>query len=92
MSDSILVEVDPGPEAPLAGCTTWQEGKARQVEERGKEGISKYLFEVCFHDLRTVVDGKNDVSDTSLCKGLDLMLDHGLVAKLHQGLRKSQGL
>lgn len=47
---------------------------------------------MCLHDLRTVVDGENDVGDTSLSKGLDLVLDHGLVAKLHEGLGESQGL
>lgn len=50
------------------------------------------LFQVRLHDLGSVVDSQHDVSDTSLGKGLDLVLDHRLVGKLDKGFGKSQGL
>lgn len=64
-------------------------GKSRAV---GRCKGFTNLLQMCLHDLRAVVDSKNDVSDTSLSKGLDLMLDHGLVAKLDERLGKGQGL
>lgn len=50
------------------------------------------LLQVCLHDLRAVIDSKHNVSDTSLGKGFNLMLDHGLVAKFDKGFGESQGL
>lgn len=50
------------------------------------------LFQSILHDLWAVVDSKDNVGDTSISKGLDLVLNHWLVCKLDQGLRHSQGL
>lgn len=44
------------------------------------------------HDLRPVVDGEHDVSDTSISQCLDLMLNHGLVRKLNERLGVGEGL
>jgi hypothetical protein len=38
------------------------------------------------HDLGAVVDGEDNICDTSRRKGLDLMLDHGLVRELNERL------
>lgn len=51
-----------------------------------------YLLQVSLHDLRAVVDSQDNVSDAGLSQGLNLVLDHGLVGKLHQGLGESKGL
>lgn len=45
-----------------------------------------------FHNFRAVIYGKNDISDTSSCKSLDLVIDHGLVAKLDERLWQSERL
>lgn len=50
------------------------------------------LFQVSLHNLGPVVDSQHHISDTSLGKSLNLVLDHRLVGKLDQGLGKSQGL
>ena len=34
------------------------------------------------HDLRAVVDREDNICDASIGKGLDLVLDHGLVREL----------
>jgi len=47
---------------------------------------------VLLHDLRAVVDGKDNISDASLGKSLDLVEDHGLVGELDQWLRQGEGL
>lgn len=44
------------------------------------------------HNLGTVVDGQHHISDTSLGKSLNLVLDHGFVGELDEGLGKSEGL
>lgn len=38
------------------------------------------------HDLRAVVDSKDNIRYTSSGKSLDLVLDHGLVGKLNEWL------
>lgn len=55
-------------------------------------GIGTNLLQVGLHNLGAIVDSQNNVSDTSLGKGLDLVLDHGLVCELDQRLGESQGL
>lgn len=44
------------------------------------------------HDLRAVVDSKDNICDASIGKGLDLMLDHGLVRELDERLGVCEGL
>lgn len=44
------------------------------------------------HDLRTVVDRKDDVGDARLGKSLNLVLDHGLVGELDERLGVGEGL
>lgn len=51
-----------------------------------------YLSQELLHDLGSVVDSENNVGDASGDESLDLVDDHGLVAKLNQGLGESQGL
>jgi len=55
-------------------------------------GGIEHLLKFLGHDLRAVVDGKNDVRDASGSQCCDLMLDHGLVGKLDEGFGESQGL
>lgn len=43
------------------------------------------------HNLGTVVDGKDNVGDTSSSKSSDLVLNHGLVGKLDQRFGESKG-
>jgi hypothetical protein len=50
-----------------------------------------YLCESSSHDLGAVVDGEDNVGDTSSSKGGDLVLNHGLVAKLDQRFGESEG-
>jgi hypothetical protein len=50
------------------------------------------LSQMLLHDLGAVVDGKNDICDTSFGKGLNLVQDHALVAKFHQWLGECEGL
>jgi hypothetical protein len=50
------------------------------------------LLKTCFHDLRPVVDGKNDVRNTDISKSGDLVLNDGLVGELDKGLGKGEGL
>lgn len=47
------------------------------------------LFQVSLHNLGAVVDSQHHIGDTSLGKGLNLVLDHGLVGKLDKGFGKS---
>lgn len=47
---------------------------------------------MCLHNLGAVVDSQHHIGDTSLGKGLNLVLDHGLVGKLDEGFGESQGL
>lgn len=44
------------------------------------------------HNLGSVVDSQDHISDTSLGKSLNLVLDHGLVGKLDEGFGESQSL
>ena len=44
------------------------------------------------HDLRAVVDREDNICDASIGKGLDLVLDHGLVGELNKRLGVCEGL
>jgi hypothetical protein len=44
------------------------------------------------HDFRAVVDSKDDICDTSIGKGLDLVLNHRLVRELDERLGVGEGL
>lgn len=44
------------------------------------------------HDLRAVVDRQDNICDASIGKGLDLVLDHGLVRELDERLGIGEGL
>lgn len=44
------------------------------------------------HDLRAVVNSKDNIGDTSGSKGLNLVLDHGLVGELDERLGVGEGL
>lgn len=50
------------------------------------------LLQVRLHDLGSIVDSQNDISHTGLGQGLNLVLDHGLVGELNEGLGQGQGL
>lgn len=50
-----------------------------------------YLLESSSHNLGTVVDGEDNVGDTSGSKGSNLVLNHGLVGKLDQRFGESKG-
>lgn len=49
------------------------------------------LLQSTSHDFRAVVDGENDICDAGSSQGLDLMLDHGSVGKLDEGLGFGEG-
>lgn len=51
-----------------------------------------YLGQGLLHDLRTVVHSQNDIRDSCTSQSLNLMQDHGLIAKFHQWLGESEGL
>lgn len=55
-------------------------------------GGATHLRQTLRHNLGAVVDGENDISDSCLGQGLDLVHNHGLVAKLNEGLGRSEGL
>lgn len=61
-------------------------------EDNWEKKWSTYLLQVGFHNLWAVVDSQNNVSDASFGKSLNLVLDHGLVGELHEGLGESKGL
>lgn len=44
------------------------------------------------HNLRAVVDSKDDIGDARGGEGLDLVLDHGLVGELDERLGEGEGL
>lgn len=48
-------------------------------------------LQVFHHDIRLVVDRKDDLRDASLGQGFDLVTDDGLVAEVNARLGKSQG-
>lgn len=54
--------------------------------------VKTNLLQVCLHDLGAVVDSQNNVRDTSIGEGLNLVLDHGFVGELDEGLGEGQGL
>lgn len=61
------------------------------VEER-EHGTCTDLLQMGLHNLGPVVHSQNNIGDTSLGKGLDLVLNHRLVGKLDEWFGKSQGL
>lgn len=56
----------------------------------GKNGVI-YCLEGGGHNLRSVVDGENNVSNTGGGQSFDLVKDHGPVAELDQWLREGEG-
>ena len=48
-------------------------------------------FEGFCHDIGAIIDGENDVGDTSSRQRLDLVKDHGSVGEFDEGLRESEG-
>lgn len=44
------------------------------------------------HNLGAVVDSEDNISDASSSKSLDLVLNHGLVRELDQGLGEGESL
>lgn len=50
-----------------------------------------YLCKSSSHNFGAVVDGEDNVGDTSSSKSSDLVLNHGLVAKLDQRFGESEG-
>jgi hypothetical protein len=56
--------------------------------------VSSYTngLECLGHNLGAVVDSEDNIGDASRSKGLDLMLDHGLVRKLDKRLGVCEGL
>ena len=59
----------------------------------GSQGcLGTNLGQGILHDFWAVVDGEDDIGDTGLSEGLYLVLDHGFVGKLDQGLGHCQGL
>lgn len=61
--------------------------RGQSIEER-----TAHIGQELLHDFWTVVDGEDDILDTSSNEGLDLMNDHGLVTEFDQGLRESESL
>lgn len=49
-------------------------------------------MEELLHNLRTVVHSENNIFDTSSNESLNLVYDHGLVAKLNERLGEGKGL
>lgn len=54
--------------------------------------MGTYLLEGRNHDIWTVVDREDDISDTSSSQALDLVEDHRTVGKLDQWLGESESL
>lgn len=71
---------------------TTSQRTVQHKQRAGQRSDRTNLFQVCLHNLRAVVDGEHNISNTSISKGLNLVLDHGLVRKLDEGLRQGQGL
>lgn len=59
---------------------------------RGEAHGKTHLCQVLLHDLGAVVDSEDNIGDASSSKGLDLVLNHGLVRELDQGLGEGEGL
>jgi hypothetical protein len=51
-----------------------------------------YLLEGRDHDIGAVVDGQNNIGDTSSSQAFNLVKDHRAVSKFHQGFGKGQSL
>ncbi len=51
-----------------------------------------YAFEGLGHDLWPVIDGQHDIRNAGAGKGLNLVLNHGLVGELDERLRVGKGL
>lgn len=54
--------------------------------------IQTHLGQVLLHYLWPIIHGQDDIGDTSSSQSLDLVQDHALVTKLHQGLGQGQSL
>jgi hypothetical protein len=50
------------------------------------------LCQMLLHHLWAVVDGENDICDTSFGQSLNLVQYHALVAEFHQRLGECEGL
>jgi hypothetical protein len=66
--------------------------KTAEVMVFRRIGVAAYLLEKLLHDFWSVVDGEDNIFDTSSNERLNLVDNHGLVAKLDEGFRKGQGL
>lgn len=71
------------------GCNWHANGIGKESRE---DSVYTDLFQVSLHNLGPVVDSQHHISDTSLGKSLNLVLDHRLIGKLDKGFGKSQGL
>lgn len=78
-------DLDVVPALVLSGRTI---SACDEVQERGLTDFCQMLL----HHLGPVVDGQHDVGDARRGQGFDLMQDHGLVAKLDQGLGEGERL
>lgn len=76
----------------MAAIEGGRKGKTKCKKTDMVIAYSTDLLQVSLHNLRTVVDSQNDIGNTSLGKGLNLVLDHGLVGKLDEGFGQGQGL
>jgi len=68
-------------------CQNVSNGTPRALEP----GLA-YLLQDINHNFRSVVDSQDNVGNASSGQSLDLMQDHRLVPKFHQGLREGEGL
>jgi hypothetical protein len=48
--------------------------------------------EMLLHHFWAVIDGQDDICDSSSCQRFNLVQNHGLVSKLDQWLGQSEGL
>lgn len=51
-----------------------------------------HLGQTSLHNLRAVIDGENNISDSCVCQSLDLVHNHGLVAELDKRFRHRESL
>lgn len=59
----------------------------RTARKKHRDRVETYFGQELFHYFGSIVDGQDDVGDASSDKGLDLVDNHRLVAKLDQRLR-----
>jgi hypothetical protein len=55
-------------------------------------GIRSNLLECLGHNFRSVVDGQNNIGNTSSSQTLNLVENHGSVAELDEWLWEGEGL